>query len=334
MTTLITGGNGFIGLAIAERLIADGEKVILFDQSAPDNTMLARPELAGATVITGDIRHTGDVEGALAAQNIDRVIHTAAITPNQQRERDEPGEIVEVNVGGTVNLMERILPLPAIKRIVILSSVAVYGFSKPAASGLFEEQASPPAPASLYGITKLAAEQAALRIGQLHERDVRVVRLGPTFGVWENSTAARDTLSPHYQVVRMAMNDQEILLSRPMTADWIYARDAAEAIGRISSAAVLHHPIYHVSGAILSDLTRWCGIVRKLVPGLRWKLVPDQLGNVITTLPQDRAPLDIARLQADTGFRPSHSLDVAAREYLAWINADPQTVAIDRQGQP
>jgi nucleoside-diphosphate-sugar epimerase len=55
MATLITGGSGFIGLALAERLIADGETVILFDLSAPGHDMLMRTELAGATLVTGDV---------------------------------------------------------------------------------------------------------------------------------------------------------------------------------------------------------------------------------------------------------------------------------------
>jgi nucleoside-diphosphate-sugar epimerase len=55
MATVITGGSGFIGLSIAERLIANGETVILFDLVAPGVDMLERPELRGATLVTGDV---------------------------------------------------------------------------------------------------------------------------------------------------------------------------------------------------------------------------------------------------------------------------------------
>src|SRR3954449_4210174 len=155
MATLITGGCGFIGLALAEALIGAGEKVLLFDLAAPAKDVLARPELHSAAVITGDIRNADGLDRALADRDIDRIIHAAAMTPNAQRERDEPRRIVEVNVVGTMNLLERIAARGELKRVVILSSVAVYGFSQPAASGLFEEDSSTPAPASLYGITKL-----------------------------------------------------------------------------------------------------------------------------------------------------------------------------------
>jgi nucleoside-diphosphate-sugar epimerase len=325
MATLITGGSGFVGLSIAERLIAEGESVVLFDLAAPIASMLSRLALAGATLITGDVRDGSDIDRALAANNIDRVIHAAAMTPNTQRERDEPRRIVEVNIVGTVNLLERLAARPAVKRVVVLSSVAVYGFSQPSASGLFEEDLSPPAPASLYGITKLAAEQAAMRIGQLRGLDVRIARLGPVYGTWENPTAARDILSPHHQILSMALQNREVLLPRPMAADWIYSRDAAEGIARLCNAASLHHAIYHVSGGTLTDLAQWCGIVSELVPGFRWKLVDsDQQGNVVYSLPKDRAPLDIARLSGDTGFRPSRTLEAAAREYLDWVQARPR----------
>jgi len=322
MTTLITGGCGFIGLSVAERVLGAGENVVLFDQAAPAGGLLSRPELHGATILTGDVRSADDVDRALAAGGIDRVIHTAAMTPNAQREHDEPRRIVEVNVVGTVNLLERVAEVPGIKRVVILSSVAIYGFSSPAISGLFEEASSPPAPASLYGATKLASEQAALRIGELRGLDIRVARLGPVYGVWENRSAVRDALSPHHQIVDLALQGRAVLLPRAMTADWIFSRDAADGITRLSTTPDLHHRTYHVSGGVSSDLTKWCEIVGGLVPGFRWGFAnADQSGNVAYSLPKDRAPLSIARLSDDTGFKPSRSLETAAFEYFDWIGA-------------
>jgi nucleoside-diphosphate-sugar epimerase len=320
MTTLITGGSGFIGLSVAERLIAGGERVILFDLAAPGMDMLARPELGGAVLFTGDVRDASDIDRALNAAGTDRVIHTAALTPNQQREHDEARRIVDINIVGTVNVLERAATQAAIKRVVVLSSVAVYGFSKPASSGLFEEHLSPPAPAALYGITKLAAEQAALRIGHLHNMDVRVVRLGPVYGVWESHTGARDALSPHHQVLDMALEGREVILSRPMAADWIYSRDAADGIAGVSMAPKLGHATYHVGGGARTDLIQWCEIIARRVPGFRWRLAEsDPNDNVVYSLPKDRASLSIARLTGDTGFRPLHDLEAAARDYLAWV---------------
>ncbi len=323
MTTLITGGSGFIGLAIAERLIADGEQVVLYDLTFPNADMLARRELAGATLLTGDVRSADDIDRALAGAGVDRVIHTAAITPNARREHDSAGKIVDVNIGGTVNVLERVIRHGAITRVTVLSSVAVYGFSQPAPSGLFEEELSPPAPAALYGITKLASEQAALRIADLHELNVRVVRLGPVYGPWELQTAVRDALSPHHQIVALARAGREVILPRSMAGDWIYSRDAASGISAISQSDRLAHRIYHVSGGVITDLPQWCEIVAQHFPDLRWRLAASEAeGNIVYGLPKDRAALNIARLAADTDCRPRFDLGRAARDYLAWMQDD------------
>jgi nucleoside-diphosphate-sugar epimerase len=325
MATLITGGCGFIGLAIAERLIADGEAVVLFDLAPPTGDVLSRPELAGAELITGDIRSIADIDRALAADGIDRVIHTAAMTPNAARERDDPRGIIEVNTLGTVSLLDRAASIPAIRRITVLSSVAVYGFPPPAPSGYLEEELSPPAPAALYGISKLAAEQAALRIAQLRGTDVRVVRLGPVFGPWELPSRVRDALSPHHQIIKMARDGVEVVLPRTMAGDWIYSRDAADGIARVSQSAGLRHELYNLGGGVLTDLPQWCAIVAGYFEGFRWRLTDKDSGNIVYGLPKDRAGLSIARLQQDTGFAPSRDLAAAARDYLDWIAAgDPQ----------
>jgi UDP-glucose 4-epimerase/UDP-glucuronate 4-epimerase len=319
MATLVTGGCGFIGLSIAERLIATGEQVVLFDRNPAAPDLLARPELAGAALITGDVRNAADIDRALD-MDIDHIIHTAAVTPNQQREHDQAREIIDINVLGTVNVMERASQRASILRVTSLSSVAVYGFSAPRPSGMLEEDISPPAPAALYGITKLAAEQTALRMGHLHDMDIRIVRLGPVFGPWEIQTGVRDALSPHYQILQAALAGQLISLSRVMTGDWVYSRDAADGIVKVSQTAKLNHNIYHVGGRDLTDLAQWCKIVAHAVPGFRWERIgEDQPGSVIYGLPKDRAPLSIARLAADTGYQPAFDLNAAASDYLNWL---------------
>jgi nucleoside-diphosphate-sugar epimerase len=321
MATLLTGGCGFIGLSIAERLIADGETAVLFDLAAPADNILARPELAGVAVITGDIRNTADIDRALATHGIDRVIHTAAMTPNATRERDDPHGILEVNTLGTVNLVDRAAAMAAIKRVTVLSSVAVYGFSQPAPSGLLEEDLSPLAPVALYGISKVAAEQAALRIAQLRDIDVRVIRLGPVFGPWELPSRVRDALSPHHQILAMARDGVEAILPRSMAGDWIYSRDAADGIARVSRGTALRHDVYNISGGIMTDVPQWCAIVARHFEGFRWRLGSEADGNIVYGLPKDRAALSIARLSEDTGFRPSYDLETAARDYLGWLDA-------------
>ena len=323
MVTLITGGAGFVGLALAERLLAEGQRVVLFDLPVAPMELLARPELAGAVYVSGDVTSPADLDAALATTPIDRVVHAAAVTPNEQRERKDARRVVDINIGGTVNLMERAIAHGGIRRIVVVSSVAVYGFSAPAPSGCFEEEISHPAPAALYGISKLAAEQAAIRIAHLHGCDTRIVRLGPVYGPWEWPTQARDALSPHHQVLQALRSGHEAVLPRAMRADWIYSRDAAAGIAAVAIDAALGHAIYHVGGGYLSDLQDWCRALAARFPDFRWRYAePGEAAGILYNLPVDRAPMSIARLVCDTGFNPAYPVDAAAADYLSWMGLD------------
>jgi nucleoside-diphosphate-sugar epimerase len=321
MTTLITGGTGFIGLSLAECLIARGERVVLFGAAPPPATIAAAAVLTGARIVLGDIRSPVDIERAFAADRFDRIIHTAAITPDLKRETEDAGSIVDVNIRGTVNVLERAAAVKTVQRVVVISSVAVYGFSAPAASGWYEEARSMPAPETLYGITKLASEQVALRLADIHGLDVRIARLGPTYGPWEYATGVRDSLSPHRQVVASAMAGREIVLGRQMTADWIYSRDAANGIVALAEVQSLSQRIYNVGGARLSDLVDWCQEIARHIPGMRWRLgEAGEAGTVQYGLPRDRAGICTDRLTADTSFECLYGIAAAASDYVAWIN--------------
>jgi UDP-glucose 4-epimerase len=324
MTTLITGGGGFVGLAVAECLLSRGEGVVLFDRAAPPAHLLARLPGPPPAVRLGDIRSAGDVDAALRAGDITRVVHGAAITPDARREAREPGTVTDVNIGGTVNLVARCAALaPRPQRVLVLSSVAVYGVSVPAGPA-YEEASSWPVPAALYGITKLAAEQAALRLADLHGLDVRVARLGPVYGPWEHGTGVRDALSPHAQVLAAMRAREGVVLPRPMRADWIYSRDAARALADLLDCPALRHTLYHVGGGAMSDVEQWCQRMRRHDPAFAWRLGgPADTPTVHYGLPADRAPLDIRRLQEDTGWQPRYTLATAADEHLAWDAAQP-----------
>lgn len=319
MTTLITGGAGFVGLALAERLRADGEAVVLFDRAAPRVDMLSRLGRDNLGILLGDIRCPIDVDAALRSSGIDRVIHCAAVTPNAEREAREPMAVLDVNVGGTANLLQRCaLGRSGIRRVLVLSSVAVYGVQPPTGE-TYEEDVSMPAPAALYGISKLASEQAALRLADLYRLDVRVARLGPVYGPWEYATGVRDALSPHAQVLAAAMAGLAVVLPRSLRADWIYSRDAARALAALANAAELRHRLYNVGGEVMSDLVQWCELLAASFPAWAWRLAaPGEAGTLHYNLPVDRAALSTARLQADTGWCPTTSLPNAARDHLAW----------------
>jgi nucleoside-diphosphate-sugar epimerase len=348
MTTLITGGSGFVGLALAEHLLAAGERVVVFDRAEPPTHLLSRLDRHALQLVLGDICSAADVDAALRMAGADRVVHAAAITPDAAREAHEPMSVVDVNIAGTVNLLQRCGLVAQSsqrrpQRILVVSSVAIYGIAPPAGD-TYEEERSRPAPAALYGITKLAAEQAALRLGDLYALDVRIARLGPVFGPWEHATSVRDALSPHAQVLAAALAGEPVILPRSMRADWVYSRDAAVALAALAAEPGLHHAVYNVGGGVLTDLAQWCELLAGLLaarqPAWRWRYARSgETATVHYGLPVDRAALALDRLQADTFWSPTHSLAEAAADQMAWlihpgprVAAGAQTVEEARHG--
>jgi nucleoside-diphosphate-sugar epimerase len=165
MTTLITGGAGFVGLNLAERLLSEGETVVSFDARLPPPAFLeATRALPGVLhVVEGDIRDSGARLRAFDAAPVDMVFHGAAITADAEREKISPDIILDVNLNGTLRMLEAARDRE-VGRFVYPSSLVVYGASL-YDRGLAVEDETPAIPETLYGITKYAGERLALRFG-------------------------------------------------------------------------------------------------------------------------------------------------------------------------
>lgn len=139
MTTLVTGGSGFIGTQLVHSLLARGEEVRVLDHN---------PALPGATSFRGDLRERDLVERAVEGATL--IYHLAA----EHRDNVQPVSLYdEINVDATRHLAEA-AARAGVRTIVFTSSVAVYGLDV----GIPSED-TPPQPFNDYGRTKLEAEQ-------------------------------------------------------------------------------------------------------------------------------------------------------------------------------
>jgi nucleoside-diphosphate-sugar epimerase len=319
---LITGGTGFVGLAAAEALAGRGAEIVLFSPEPAPAEFGVAPWMAKVVdVVQGDVRSADDLARALAWP-VTHILHAAALTPDAARESAEPERIVSVNIGGTVSLVQAAAMANPRARIVVLSSVAVYGFADPGAHGLYEEAGTHPAPETLYGITKLAAEQAARRLAELYGLDLAAIRLGPVFGPWEHRSGARDTMSPHRQVLEAARARVPCRLPRPMRADWLYSRDAGTAIAAILLESTKSR-LFNVGGGAMTDVAQWCLSLTREFPDLDWSVPAEGATGAETPtirygLRRDRPGLDTARLIRETSFRHHFDMNAAAQDCVAW----------------
>jgi UDP-glucose 4-epimerase/UDP-glucuronate 4-epimerase len=210
-----------------------------------------------------------------------------------------------------------------VRRLVVLSSVAVYGHVEPELGPIDEAEACP-RPATLYGISKYAAEAAALRADELEALNVVVARLGPVFGPWERDTGVRDTLSPHLQLTRLAATGRPAVLAQAGPADWLYSRDAAAGITALLTADRPRHRVYHVGAGRVWPVTAWCERLAAAVPGFRWAIAAtSEAANVRFQPDRARAALGIARLAGELGYRPRFDTDAAFADFDAWRRATP-----------
>jgi dihydroflavonol-4-reductase len=157
---LVTGATGFIGLTLAERLVARGEKVRALVRDAGRARELAG---MGAEVVRGDVARPETFPEALAG--VDVVVHLAGLV-----KAVTPEELFAVNAGGTRDLA-RAAVRAGRPRFVLVSSLAAAGPSRPGRPRTEEES---PAPVSAYGESKLAAEDALRAVsGELEATVIR-----------------------------------------------------------------------------------------------------------------------------------------------------------------
>ncbi len=174
---LVTGGAGFIGSILVDRLLRDGYKIIILDKLMfgvePLKHFLKTPN-PNLAVIVGDIQNEDDVQRAL--ENADAVIHLAAIVGDPACAADSE-LAVNVNFNATVRLAD-MCKKRRIQRFVFASTCSVYGMGK---TEVLTEDAEV-SPVSLYAETRLYGERGILSLADRHFSPV-LLRLGTLFGL-------------------------------------------------------------------------------------------------------------------------------------------------------
>ena len=184
MTTLITGGAGFIGRHLAHRLCGDTDQIVCldnfndyYDPKLKRSNAVEIAKLANVEVVEGDFCEADLVKQLFREHQFDHVVHLGAYA-GVRYSVDHPHVYQKNNVGGTLTLLEAAREFP-VSRFVLASSSTVYG------NGVgipFTEGAPLGIPASPYGATKRAAELLGLTYHALHGVPVVCVRPFSVYG--------------------------------------------------------------------------------------------------------------------------------------------------------
>ena len=310
MTTLITGGAGFIGSHVAEALLQRGESVLVLDNFNdfydPDIKRGNAARLGGYSkceLIEGDIRDVALVDRLFGDRGISHVAHLAAMA-GVRASVNQPHLYLDVNLTGTLNLLEAAKAV-GIEQFVLASTSSVYGKTETLP---FVETDKADRPLAAYPASKRAAELLAHTYHNLVEMQVTVLRFFNVYG-----PAGRPDMMP-WRLLEATRTGEEIRLFNggDIQRDWTYISDTVAGV-----LAALDRPLgYEV-------INLGCGAPISLLDFVQ--IIEDYAGVSINTAsvptPLSDPPItfcDNRKARELLGFAPTVSVREGLRRTWEW----------------
>jgi UDP-glucuronate 4-epimerase len=313
---LVTGGAGFIGSHLVERLLARGDMVTVLDNFdtfyAPaikkENTRAAAegPHRDKYVLVEGDIRDAQAVETVFARGSFDAVVHLAA-RAGVRPSIEDPVLYEDVNLKGTARLLEACRQ-HNVRRFVFGSSSSVYGDTTPAP---FHEDARVDKPVSPYAATKAAGELQCYTYHHLFGLHVFCLRFFTVYGPRQR---------PEMAIHKFG---RLILEGKPLPRfgdgrserDYTYIDDILDGVIRAVDR-VEGYRIYNLGEARRVSLTYLIELLEKEIGRKAIvEAMPDQPGDVKLTC------ADVGRARAELGYEPRVPIEEGIRRFAAWLKA-------------
>lgn len=292
---LITGGAGFIGSHLAEKLASDGEVVVVLD-----NLKWSTREPNCSRVIRGDVLDKELVDELVSVA--DEVIHAAAQI-NVDYANEHPQETVDINVQGTVNLLAACRKHN--KPMIFASSSEVYGSAQTAA--IAEDHALDAQ--GVYAATKVAGDRLCKAYVDAYGMDVRILRSFNTFGPYQR----RDS----YGGVIAIFTDRALRGLPPIIfgdgeqeRDYLWIDDAIQGYMIMRQAGEPGEPVNFGTGRSVS-VNYIAQAIRGLAGGPEAQHIATRVGEV------RRLRADVSRAKR-MGFSPSTTFENGLEKYVSW----------------
>jgi UDP-glucose 4-epimerase len=221
---LVTGGAGFIGSHLTERLLAEGHAVRVLDNfstGSRTNLPFASRYAGALEVIEADIRDLQAVERAVTGVAV--VYHQAAMR-SVPRSVADPLGANDHNVNGTLHVLEA-ARRRGVRRVVYASSSSVYG----ARPDLPKREDQPPAPISPYAVSKAAGEQYATVWARLYGVETVGLRYFNVFGPRQDPKSEYAAVIPRFILWGLGGEPLEVHGDGTQSRDFTYVDNAVEA---------------------------------------------------------------------------------------------------------
>lgn len=261
MNIFITGAAGFIGSQLAYRLYKEGHSLTLIDNFSygkEDNLIFPDKDFRNE-IIRADVRDRTKMDELISANSIEIIFHIAGIAPLPDNQSN-PGEAVEVNVAGTVNLLES-ARLHGIKRLIFASTNAMYEntTSFPTTEENF------PRPTLVYPNTKYAAEIFCQAFAEAYNLPITALRFANVYG------PHIDCLRQHppfvgYMIRELHNNQVPTFYSNGrQSRDYIYINDLLDLALKVITSNHNGFEALNVSSATAYSVREMFSITSKLM---------------------------------------------------------------------
>lgn len=309
---LVTGAAGFIGSHVVEAAVAAGASVRAFVRYNSRNDYgwlesLGPDVLGDVEVFRGDLANPEAVAGAL--EGCATVLHLGALVPIPYSYR-HPREFVDVNVGGTLNLLEA-ARRSDVGRIVHTSTSEVYGtpISVPI------DESHPVQAQSPYAASKVGADQLALSYWRSFGTPVVIARPFNTFGPRQSARAVVPT------IITQALAGERIELGATWpTRDFLFATDTAAGLLRCAEAAGIEGETINLGTGVEASVGQIVERVGELVGRpLDVVAAPGRLRPSASEV--ERLLCDAGKARGMLGWRAEIELAEGLRRTVEWIES-------------
>jgi nucleoside-diphosphate-sugar epimerase len=316
MRYLVTGGAGFIGSHLVERLVREGAAVTVLDDLSTGRREHLRAVRDRIRFIRGNVARLEICRRAM--EGVDYVFHLAAVT-SVPRSTRKPVASHHTNVTGTLNVLLAAREAN-VRRVVFAGSTAAYGD----AAEVPQHEALVPRPLSAYAASKLASEAYCQAFWHTHGLETVVLRYFNIFGPRQNLDSQYGAVVPLFIAAALNGDPAMILGDGGQTRDFTFVTNVVEA-----NVLACHAPAEQAAGGVFNIGCGTATSIREL-----WQTIADLVGVDTAPIHAAARPGDvrhslasIARARAQLGYLPCMTLEEGLRRTIAYFRDRVQAEA-------
>jgi len=313
---LVTGAAGFIGHAVAHRLLARGERVIgvdivndYYDPALKEARLATFAGINNFSFERIDIADAAKMAALVRDNKIERVVHLAA-QAGVRYSLENPFAYERSNLAGHLSVMEACRHAEGFEHLVYASSSSVYG-EKPMGGEGFKEDEPATDPVSLYAATKRAGELMSQSYAKLYGFPQTGLRFFTVYGPWGRPDMA------YFSFTEKILKGEaiEVYGDGEMVRDFTYIDDIVDGvIGALDNPPARgEHRLLNIGDSHPVGLMEMIETLEKAIGQEAVKVMrPMQPGDVTATY------ADVSKLHALTGYKPKVMLAEGLEKFAAW----------------